>query len=102
MNVRKTDEFIADVERQFEWFVVNAGWEVADLYLDAVKATCQLLGQHPRLGPPGGFSHPCLSEWRFFLVFRPFNKHILFYELLKDEVVLRRNARAPRLAPPIA
>lgn len=29
MNVRKTDEFIADVERQFDWYVANAAWEVA-------------------------------------------------------------------------
>jgi plasmid stabilization system protein ParE len=44
MNVRRTDAFIADVERQFEWYSANAGWEVADRYLDAVEATCRLLG----------------------------------------------------------
>jgi len=73
MNVQKTDVFIADVERQFEWYVGNAGWEVAEHYLDAVQATCRLLGQHPRLGPPGGFTHPRLHDWRFLLVLRPFN-----------------------------
>jgi hypothetical protein len=36
MNVRKADEFIADVERQFRWYLANAGGEVADRYLDAV------------------------------------------------------------------
>jgi hypothetical protein len=35
MNVRKTDDFIADIERQFEWYAVNAGWEVANRYLAA-------------------------------------------------------------------
>jgi len=25
MNVRKADEFIRDVERQFEWYGANAG-----------------------------------------------------------------------------
>jgi plasmid stabilization system protein ParE len=65
MNVRKTDDFIADVERQFEWYGVNAGWNVADLYLDAVEATCHLLGRQPHLGPSGGFAHPRLREWRF-------------------------------------
>ena len=43
MNVRKTDDFIADVERQFEWYTINAGWAVANRYLDAVEATCRLL-----------------------------------------------------------
>ena len=81
MSVRKADDFIADVERQFDWYLVKAGWEVADRYLDAVEATCRLLGQHPNLGPRGGFTHPRLHEWRFFLVSPPFNQHILFYEL---------------------
>ena len=99
MNVRKTDDFIADVERQFEWYVVNAGWDVAERYLDAVEATGRLLGQHPHLGPRGGFAHPLLREWRFFLVSRPFNKHILFYEVSAEEVVLRRAMHGHRDLP---
>ena len=90
MNVRKTDEFIADVERQFEWYALNGSRNVADRYLDAVEVTCRLLGQHPHLGPRGGFAHPLLRQWRSFLVSRPFNKHILFYEVVADELVLRR------------
>lgn len=39
MNVRKTDDFIADVERQFEWYARNASWSVWDRFLDAVGAT---------------------------------------------------------------
>jgi len=99
MNVRKTDDFIADIERQFEWYAVHAGWEVADRYLATVEATCRLLGQHPQLGPRGGFTHPRLREWRFFLVFRPFNKHVLFYEVLADELVLRRAMHGHRDLP---
>lgn len=90
MSLRKTDDFIADVERQFEWYGVNAGWEVADRYLDAVEATCRLLEQHPLLGPRGGFFHPRLREWRFLIVFRPFKKLVLFYEAVGDDVVMRR------------
>ena len=90
MSVLKTDVFIADVERQFEVYVSKAGWEIGDRYLDAVEATCRLLGQHPFLGPRGGFSHPRLSDWRFFLVFHPFKKHILFYEVDGVDVVMHR------------
>ena len=36
MSVRKADDFIAEVERQFDWYLTKAGWEVADRYLDAV------------------------------------------------------------------
>ena len=47
MSVRKSDDFIADVERQFEWYVLNADWDVAERYLAAIEANCQLLGRHP-------------------------------------------------------
>jgi hypothetical protein len=30
MKVRKTDAFLADIERQYEWYVLEAGWEVAE------------------------------------------------------------------------
>ncbi len=90
MNVRKTDDFIADIERQYLWYFVKASPEVAGHYLDTVQATCQILGQHPFLGPQAGFAHPRLRDWRFFLAFRPFKRHVLFYEILAGEVVMRR------------
>ncbi|MBI2924214.1 MAG: type II toxin-antitoxin system RelE/ParE family toxin [Verrucomicrobia bacterium] len=99
MSVRKSDDFIADVERQFAWYVANAGWDVADRYLEAVEATCGLLGQHPHLGPHAGFLHPRLRDWRFFLVFRPFKRHILFYEVAAGDVVMRRAMHGHRDLP---
>jgi plasmid stabilization system protein ParE len=99
MSVRKSDDFIADVERQYEWYVRNADWEVADRYLAAVEATCRLLGQHPQLGPRGGFIDPHLHEWRFFVVFRPFKKHVLFYEVSGDDAVMRRAMHGHRDLP---
>lgn len=47
MNVRKSDDFIADVEQQFDWYVINAGWAVAERYLATVESTCGLLRDHP-------------------------------------------------------
>ena len=99
MSAHKSDDFISDVEHQFEWYAANAGWDIAERYLDAVEATCQLLGRHPRLGPCAGFSHPCLREWRFIVVFRPFQKHVLFYETDGDAVVLRRALHGHRDLP---
>ena len=96
MSVLKTDAFVADVERQFEWYMINASREVADRYLDAVGATCRMLGEHPLLGPRSGFIHPRLRDWRFFLVLRPFQKHILFYEVVARDVVMRRAVRGER------
>lgn len=99
MNVRKTDVFIADVERQFEWHVGRAGWPVADQYLAAVEAVCRLLGKHPHLGPQGGFTHPKLCDWRFFVVMRPFTRHLVFYGVAGDDVVMRRAMHGHRNLP---
>lgn len=99
MSVRKSDVFISDVERQFEWYACHADWAVAEQYLAAVEATCRLIEQHPLLGPRGGFKHPRLRDWRFFVVFRPFVKHILFYEVTAEAVVLRRAMHGQRDLP---
>lgn len=90
MKARKSGDFIADIERQFEWYAVNAGWVVAELYLAAVEASCERIARHPLLGPPAGLTHPRLRDWRFFVVLRPFHKHIIFYEPAGEEVVLHR------------
>jgi toxin ParE1/3/4 len=99
MNVRKSDVFIGDVERQFEWYARKAGWDVADRYLEAVEATCNLLARYPQLGPPTRLSHPRLRDWRFFVVFRPFKKHVLFYEVGDNEIIMRRAMHGHRDLP---
>lgn len=99
MSLLKSDDFIADVERQFEWYALNASWEVADRYVNGVEATTRLIEKHPRLGPLAGLTHPRLQDWRFFVVFRPFNKHVLFYEVAGEDVVLRRVMHGHRNLP---
>ena len=87
------------MEQQFEWYAINADWDIAERYLDAIGATCRLLGLHPLLGPQAGLTHPRLREWRFMVVFRPFHKHILFYEATGDNVVMRRAMHGHRNLP---
>jgi plasmid stabilization system protein ParE len=99
MNVRKTDLFLADIEQQYEWYILNAGWKIADRFIYTVEAVCRLLSQQPHLGPVAGFAHPKLRAWRFFLVLRPFNRHILFYEILTGEIALRRAMHGHRDLP---
>jgi plasmid stabilization system protein ParE len=99
VNIARSPDFLDDVERQFEWYAVNANWEVAELYLVAVEAACRLVGQYPSLGPVGGFSHPRLRDWRFFVVFRPFQRHLLFYEVALERVIFRRALHGHRNLP---
>ncbi len=90
MKVLRAADFLSDMEAQFEWYARHAGWDVAERFLDAVESSCRMLAAHPLIGPVGRFSHPRLQDWRFLLVQRPFNKHILFYEVVNNTVILRR------------
>jgi len=99
MSVRKSDDFISDIERQYRWYLENANEDVAERYLAAIEATCQLLGRHPQLGPRGRFNDPRLRDWRFFVVFRPFHKHVLFYEVNGEDAVMRRAMHGHRDLP---
>jgi plasmid stabilization system protein ParE len=90
MSLRKSDDFIADAEIQFEWYLTEVGQSVAERHLDSLEAACGLIGRYPQLGPKAGLKHPRLREWRFFVLFRPFNKHVLFYEIADDDVLMRR------------
>lgn len=99
MNIRKSDVFLTDVEQQFEWYARNAGWDIAERYLAAVESTCRLLAQYPQLGPFAHFNHPRLRAWRFFVISKPFKKHIIFYELDDACVTLRRAMHGHRDLP---
>jgi plasmid stabilization system protein ParE len=99
MNIRKSDVFLVDLERQFEWYVRNADWEVAERYLAAVESTCRLLVQYPELGPAARLNHPRLRAWRFFVLSKPFKKHVIFYEANETGVVLRRVMHGHRDLP---
>jgi plasmid stabilization system protein ParE len=99
VTLHRTAVFIADVERQYEWYAVHANPEIADRYLAAVEATCALIAAHPRIGPLANCTHPRLAGWRFLTVLRPFQRHLVFYEITADTVVLRRAMHGHRDLP---
>lgn len=99
MIVYKTDEFLADVEQQFEWYSQHASLEIAEAYLSTVEGSCRLLGKYPGLGPLGAFTSERLSGWRFFVLSRPFSKHLLFYEIDSERLVMRRALHGHRNLP---
>ena len=99
MNIRKADDFIADAELQYQWYAEHAGWDVAERYLAAIAGTCALIERQPLLGPVAALTHPRLAAWRFFVVARPFHRHVLFYEIVGGEVILRRVLHGHRDLP---
>ena len=93
MNICKSDDFIADAELQYQWYVERAGFDVADRYLAAIASTCALLERQPLLGPAAALTHPRLARWRFFVVVRPFQRHVLHSERL---LFFRQDFEPPR------
>ena len=77
--IRKSAFFLTDLETQFRWYELEAGWEVAWRYLLAADQTLDRLAEHADLGRLRHFSHPELQGLRSFLVTRPFNRHLIFY-----------------------
>ena len=99
MNVRKADDFIADADLQYQWYAEHAGWDVAERYLAAIAGTCALIERHPFIGPAAALTHPRLETWRFFVVMRPFQRHVQFYEIVGGEVLMRRVLHGQRHLP---
>jgi toxin ParE1/3/4 len=99
VNLRKADDFIADIERQYEWYLDHASTDIAERYLIAVETTCALLGSHPLIGTALQATHPRLSAWRFLAAFRPFQRHIVFYEMAGPDLILRRVMHGHRDLP---
>ena len=78
MNVLKTGEFLTDAQLQHEWYALNAGPDIAERYLNALEIVTNTISSHPMIGPAARFKHPQLRQYRFFLLQRPFQPHLVF------------------------
>jgi len=84
--VRKTQDFLADYENVFAWYVDQADAEVARRFQKTLDISLVKLSRLPDLGRPRHFSHPKLRGLRSFLVEHPFDKLLIFYRA-NDEVL---------------
>lgn len=78
--------FNEDFDRQYRWYLDEAGEEVAERYYNAVLGTLRELTRQPGLGRKRRFRHSDLQSLRSFRVEPPFNVHIIFYRA-DDRVV---------------
>ena len=53
-----------DILRQYEWYLTQAGDEIAQRFLDAVEAAVNLLRRSPDIGSPRAFRNPRLAGLR--------------------------------------
>jgi toxin ParE1/3/4 len=99
LSLRRSDDFNEDFDRQYRWYLAQAGEIVAERYLGAVLTTLQLLAEQPKLGRRRKFQHPALRELRAFRLVAPFGVHLLFYRVLGKELVAERLMHGSRDLP---
>jgi plasmid stabilization system protein ParE len=81
LTLQRADEFNADFDQQYRWYLEQAGDEVAEQFLQAVPVTLRLLAGQSDLGRRREFRHPMLRDLYSFQVERPFNKILIFYRV---------------------
>ena len=103
LTLHRADEFNADFDQQYRWYLEQAGEAVAERFLDAAAATLCLLAEQSDLGRRRKFRHPRLRDLRSFQVKHPFQK--IFDFLSRDGKCfagLAAHARRSRFVSPAA
>lgn len=103
----QSDYFLADLQRQVDYYRDVAGSEVALGYVDAVEETLLALSKAPAIGRVRFQNHPVLTGIRSWRVQKPYYRHLIFYrfddEKLFAERVIHEARDLPRrlLEPPL-
>jgi toxin ParE1/3/4 len=88
-----------DFQAQYEWYLLQAGEEVAERFLTALEATLKLLQEQPGLGRRRRFRHQALRNLRSYRVGRPFEQILIFYRLTESTVEIFRIMHGMRDLP---
>jgi plasmid stabilization system protein ParE len=99
LSLQKAPHFLRDFELQFDWYVIHAGPYIAEAYATAVHQTVCLLGSNPGIGHLCKFKAPILRSLRFFRVYPPFNRHLLFYRFDESTLYIERVVAGDRDLP---
>ena len=84
MRVVRRPRFLDDLGEAYAW-IASDSERAAERLLDRVDATIERLQEYPMIGTPREALAPALRSIRV----RPF-RHIIFYRVVSDEVVLIR------------
>ena len=99
LRVVYTDDFPADVAAQARWYFRQRDEALALDYARAVEATLEFLAEHPHLGTLCAYPEPQLAGLRFYLVEKPFNRHLIHYRISGEELVAFRVVPGARDLP---
>lgn len=98
-QIQQSDCFPADVEAQFRWYLEAGGAELAMRYVTAVEATLAKLLKQPETGRLRFPNDTKLQGIRSCLVIKPFDRHLIFYRIEGDCIILVRTIHGARDLP---
>ncbi len=90
LRVVQTPESLTDIALQADYYAQRENVALAQRFTDAVKTTVRLLASHPWIGKETDYAHPKLTGIRFFLVRKPFDRHLIFYRVCGDTLDIVR------------
>jgi plasmid stabilization system protein ParE len=99
LRVVYTDDFPADVAEQARWYARQRDEALALDYARAVEATLEFLAQNPQLGSLCHYREPKLADLRFYLVEKPFDRHLIYYRISGEQLVAFRVVPGARDLP---
>ena len=97
--LHRAEDFNADFDHLYRWYLDRAGEELAEEFLAAVLVTLRSLAAQPDFGRPRRFRHQALRELRSFRVNPPFVKILLFYRVTGDTLEAWRLIHGSRDLP---
>jgi plasmid stabilization system protein ParE len=99
VSLHRADEFNADFDQQYRWYLAEAGEEIAERFLRAATNTLLLLSEQPDLGRRRKFRHPLLHGLCSMQVEKPFQKILIFYRHNATELSAERLMHGARDLP---
>ena len=99
LRVVYTDDFPVDVAMQVRWYTRQRDEALALEYARAVEATLEFLAEHPQIGTQCRYSEPELAGLRFYLVEKPFHRHLIYYRVFGEELIAFRVVAGDRDLP---
>lgn len=97
--LRYSEDFVADLNLQTDWYVLNAGVRKTEEFGDAVNATIERIARFPSLGTVWERPEPELQGFRYVVVDRPFERFLLFYRVTETELDIERLLHGMRDLP---
>jgi plasmid stabilization system protein ParE len=96
MIVQRSEQFDADLEQQFRWYLLETeldpvdGLVLATRFAEAVEASLETLQRNPGIGRRRFQTYPELAGTRSWGLRKPFHRFIIFYRVEEKAISVER------------